>query len=160
MADILPIENVLQTIHEGKNFSFSFDFELSENETLKKISIKYSDMPEQIIIDENTFKGNFSGLFELPDGSLKYRFNDELFETNSFSKLPPKGSADLYSYSAPQQMLKTFNILVEMEYTSNTPSIDGSETLTEEVLNISKWYKQPVNGNWSTFMNMFLNYVR
>lgn len=158
MAKILPIETVLPVIDENVNFSFNFDYELDSNEILDSITIKTSNMPEQININGKTFSGNFSGLFQLPKNSLKYRMNDQLYSTDSFSKLPQKGTFDLYSYSAPSEMLKTYDILVEMNYKSVV--VDETGTNTEEVLNISKWYKQPVEGNWSTFMNMFLNYVR
>ena len=50
-------------------------------------------------------------------------------------------------------MLKQFKIKVELEYTKG-------EIGAEQVLNITKWYTQPVKGNWDTFTRLFLDYVR
>ena len=138
---------------EGSNFSYSFQQSLEADEVLVSFKITETDMPPAIEINGPTFSGNFSGLFALSEGSLKYRIGNELKQSSSFSELPPKGTADLYSYSAPRTMLKQFNIKVELVYNKGEPS-------AEQVLNITKWYTQPVQGNWDTFTNMFLVYVR
>ena len=153
LANILPELSKLPVIMEGSNFSYSFQQSLEADEVLVSFKITETDMPPAIEINGPTFSGNFSGLFTLPEGSLKYRIGNELKQASSFSELPPKGTADLYSYSAPRTMLKQFNIKVEIVYNKGEPG-------AEQVLNITKWYTQPVQGNWDTFTNMFLAYVR
>lgn len=153
MATILPEESLLPVIMEGSNFSFTFTNTLEADEVLVDFKITETDMPQAIAINGPTFSGNFAGLFQLPPGSLKYRLGNDLLEASSFNDLPPKGTADLYSYSAPRQMFKNFNIKVELTYSKGEPG-------AEQVLNITKQYTQPVQGNWDTFTNMFLAYVR
>ena len=153
MANILPELSQLPIIMEGSRFSYSFQSSLEADEVLISFKITETDMPPAIEINGPTFSGNFSGLFTLPEGSLKYRIGNELKQVSSFPELPPKGTADLYSYSAPRDMLKQFKIKVELEYTKG-------EIGAEQVLNITKWYTQPVKGNWDTFTRLFLDYVR
>lgn len=151
MAEILPTTSLLPTIMEGESISFTFESQLLATETLVEFKIISTNFPNSINVNGATFSGSFSGLFTLPDGSLKYRDGDDLISVNSFSSLPPKGTVELYSYTPPNQMLKNFNIVVSLTYLDETST---------EPLNITKSYTQPVQGNWNTFRDLFLAYVR
>lgn len=151
MAKILPNETLLPVIDEGQFATYTFEYELELEETLVEFKIINTTFPDSITINGATFSGVFADLFRLPHGSLKYRIGDELKSADSFADLPPKGTADLYSYSAPSQMIDHFYVTVELKY---------SDVAGGEPLNISKTYTQPIEGNWNTFRELFLNYVR
>lgn len=153
MAEILPISTTLPIILEGDSFSFSFTYSLAAGEKFESLSIVQSNFPQGITISGPTFSGVFSGLFELPLNSLKYRKGLEFGVASRFSDLPPKGTADLYSMTPPSVMIKDYSIQVSLNYTKT------DEAGVETRLNITKWYTQRVQGNWSTFKNQFLNYL-
>ncbi|AEJ90216.1 hypothetical protein ZZ1p0163 [Acinetobacter phage ZZ1] len=150
MSDILPINSLLPTIMEGANASFTFTPSLAATEKLISLKIIQNDFPSYINVSGPTFAGRFVGLFKLQPGALKYRKGLIYGETDSFDKLPPKGQAQLYSYTAPTVMKKDFHLKVELKY-----STEGN---TE--LNITKDYIQPIQGDWNTFREQFINYVR
>ncbi len=150
MASILPENSTLTTIVEGSSSSFTFTSNLDATETLVSLEIISTDFPSSIIVSGPTFSGTFSNLFKLDPGSLKYRKGIEYGTADSFASLPSKGTADLYSFTAPQVMLKNFNVKVKLTYTDATMAS----------INITKDYVQPVQGNWDTFKQQFLNYVR
>lgn len=152
MASILPLNSKLGTIMEGVNASFTFTAELLPTEKLVSLKIIQTDFPKYISINGPTFSGTFVNLFQLPENSLKFRKGLEYGQASNFAELPPKGTADLYSFTAPSVMLKNFNLKVELVYT------DEANPTTE--LNITNSYIQPVQGNWDTFKQQFLNYVR
>lgn len=151
MAKILPEDNILPEILEGTSSSFTFSYDIDATEELDSISIT-SDFPDYILTNGPTFSGTFIDLFELEPASLKYRQNLDYGEAQKFSQLPPKGTADLYSYTPPHEMKKTFNVTVSMDY----HLIAEPDTK----LNITKHYIQVVQGNWDTFLRQFLEYVK
>lgn len=150
MANILPSPQDLPEILEDSYESFTFAAELTSEETLKSIKIIDHSLPENILVVGATFSGTFSDLFELPLDSMKYRQGLEYGTASKFSELPEKGTADLYSIIMPGEMIKYFNIIVELVYTD--------VTLTDQT--ITKSYIQPVRGNRYKFISQFLNYVR
>lgn len=151
MANILPIEPLLPEIMEGDSASFTFEAELDPaTEVLVNVEIIETDFPEYISIQGPTFSGNFINLFKLAPGSLKYRKGLDYGEADSFADLPPKGEASLYEYHAPREMIRNFNIKVQLNYTD----LAGTQ------LNITKDYIQPIQGNWDNFKRQFLDYVR
>lgn len=150
MADILPISTLLPVIMEGANASSTFTPSLDATETLVDLSIIQTDFPEYISVSGPTFSGKFSGLFKLQPGALKYRAGLEYGETDSFASLPAKGEAQLYSYTAPSVMKKDFHVRVQLKYTNEAAN----------QLNITKDYIQPIQGDWGTFRQQFLDYVR
>ncbi|QQM13900.1 hypothetical protein CPT_Morttis_168 [Acinetobacter phage Morttis] len=152
MASILPSNSMLATVIEGANVSFAFTAALAPTEKLVSLKIIQTDFPSYITINGASFSGKFINLFQLPINSLKYRKGLEYGQASTFGELPPKGTADLYSFTAPAVMLKNFNIRVELVYT------DESNPTTE--LNITNTYVQAVQGNWDTFKQQFLEYVR
>lgn len=152
--NILPVETLLTTIDEGEQFTFTFETLLEPDEILVSIEITDNDLPYVINVSGSTFSGNFYGLFDLPKNSLKYRQSvGDLISVSSFADLPPKGTADLYSYTPPSEMIKNFTITVVCKYMKGPV---GAELPME----LSKVYIQPVQGNWSIFTKMFLDYVR
>lgn len=150
MAKILP--DSLNTILEGEYFNKSFNYELDSNESFSSIKIIESNFPDYISIDGNSFYGVFRNLFDLPKDSLKYRKGLEYGTASNFNELPPKGTADLYSFTAPSEMIKNYTIKVKLSY------FDISDPAIE--LNITKEYIQQVQGNWDSFKNNFLEYLR
>lgn len=151
MADILPLNQTLPEIIEDSNESFTFQYTLDSGEVLKSFKISSNNFPESITVDEATFYGKFTDIFELPLNSMKYRKGLEYGTASKFSELPPKGMADLYSIVMPGEMLKYFNISVELEYE------EASSTTVQKMI---KQYRQPVRGNRYRFISQFLNYVR
>lgn len=151
MAIILPLDQTLPTILEDEYFSFSFDYELASNEEFDSISIE-SNLPEYISIDGSNISGRFTDLFELPVGSLKFVQGTTFGEVSRFADLPPKGTAQLYSYTAPNYMRKEYTIKIVLYY--HDISSPGN------TLNITKYYIQPIQGNWDIFKRQFINYVR
>ncbi|EQA7786704.1 hypothetical protein ACX818_001290 [Acinetobacter baumannii] len=151
MASILPENKLLNVIMEGNNSSVAFSPSLSGTEKLVSINIIYHNFPNSITVNGPKFSGVFRDLFELPKDSLKYRKGLEYGTASKFSELPPKGAAQLYSFTPPSQMLKNFNVTVELVYNEGPGTPE---------LNITKEYIQPVQGNWDTFKNQFLEYVR
>lgn len=149
MATILPEESELPDIYESEHANVEFGYILNSGEEFLSMSVE-SEFPDYIEHFSNGYKGEFNNLFELPPGSLKYTKGLEYGEAQKFSELPPKGTADLYSYTAPKIMLKNFNVSVNLKILDSI----GTE------INITKQYIQPVRGNWSTFKAQFLNYVR
>lgn len=152
MAKILPEEKLLEEIIEGETTSFTFTHELSDQEVLVKLEIIETTFPNYILINGATFSGTFSGLFSLGPGALKYRIGLDYGEADSFADLPPKGTAQVYSYTAPSVMLETFKVVVKLTYT------DILDPSTE--INITKTYTQPIRGDWNVFRQQFINYVR
>ena len=148
MASILPDDPILDDIYEGEFSSVKFNYELDSGDSFISMSID-AKFPNNIEINQSGYSGEFNNLFELPKGSLKYVIGETIGEANKFIDLPPKGTADLYSFEAPKVMLKNFDVNVTLTYNSN-----GEE------INITKQYIQPIRGNWSTFKTQFLNYVR
>lgn len=151
MAKLLPEEKLLPVIMEGEQSSFTFTYEIDSSEEFESILIE-ADFPDYIDINGPTFSGVFFDLFELPKNSLKFRKGLEFGEVSKFSDLPPKGEAQLYSYTAPSVMRQNFDVKVTLKY---------HDILTpENSLNITKYYVQPIQGNWNTFRQQFLDYVR
>lgn len=151
MADILPLEPLLPEIMEGDSASVTFTAELDPaTELLVDIEIIETDFPDTIDVQGPTFSGKFEHLFKLGPSALKYRIGLDYGEADSFADLPPKGSAQLYEYRAPREMLKNFNVKVRVNYTD----------LAGTPLNITKDYIQPIQGNWDNFRRQFLEYVR
>lgn len=152
MADILPAANLLPVIMEGESTSFTFTPDLAATETLTSLRIISTDFPPNININGATFSGTFSNLFKLEPGALKYRDGLGYGEVDSFADLPPKGTVQLYSYKAPRQMLKNFNVRVQLI---------ASDTVDPTIeINITKDYIQPIQGDWNIFRQQFINYVR
>lgn len=152
--EIMPIETLLPEISEGEYASFTFEAIPEADEILTSLEIIKTDFPDSIEISGPTFSGSFSGLFQLPENSLKFRKGiDEPQAVSSFNDLPQKGTVDLYSYTPPSEMLKNFSITVSCKYMKGPV---GAELPME----LEKIYTQPIIGNWSIFTQMFLNYVR
>lgn len=151
MADILPLVNLLPEIMEGDTASVTFTPELDPaTEVFVSCEIIETNFPDTIDIQGPTFSGKFEHLFKLPPESLKYRIGLDYGVADSFADLPPKGTAQLYEYHAPREMLKNFNVKVQLNYTD----------LAGTPLNITKDYIQPIQGNWDNFRRQFLDYVR
>ncbi|ADI96399.1 gp5.1 conserved hypothetical protein [Acinetobacter phage Ac42] len=157
MANILPVNSILPDALEGDQVHQAFTAELSSTETLDSIRIINNDFPNGIVVNGASYSGVFRDVFKLSPGALKYRKGFEYGQADSFSELPPKGTADLYSYGAPSVMRDNFHCTVELIYTSSDAS-DPAATGTQST--ITKSYTQPLQGNWSTFANRFREYVR
>lgn len=149
MANITPANTTLPMIQEGGVVSQAFGAELASNESMVSLKIiKYEQTPG-IIVGDTSYHGSYESVFNFGNNAIKYREGDELKSASSWLDVP--NHVDIYEWSAPTSLQRTFNYSVELVY-DTTITVEtgesGSSTTTSRST-ITKNYTQLVFGNWS-----------
>ena len=113
MSNILPISAILPVKRENEIVSQVFSANLTEpGATLVSLEISAIDQNEGIVIVNNEFSGQYTGVFTL-NGGLSYRLKTgERKTANKWEDLPDPQTADLYSFLAPKVMEKNIHTLL------------------------------------------------
>lgn len=160
MSNILPASAVLPVKRENETVSQTFSANLTEpGATLVSLEISAIDQNEGIVIVNNGFSGQYTGVFTL-NGGLSYRLKTGERETaNKWEDLPDPQTTDLYSFLAPKVMEKEYSYLVVLTYDVVTPTEPGNPPSEPVRYVINKTYTQKVVGEWNTWANNLRDYV-
>lgn len=173
MIDILPLNSRLDDISEQSGFSVEFSYRVTPPDSDTKIDVTEFKITQYdpnigVIVSETTISGEYIDSFTLGSNSIKYITKDLIKKTaGSFNDLPDPTTADLYSFTAPTNLQKTYTYTVTAKYIV-TVSQSGGDSGGKRETNkpsisehtISKTYTQRVFGNWDVWAKQLRDYVK
>lgn len=160
MAQILPINSILEELIENDYVNQEFSASLDSKEAIVSLTITNYQPVTGIQVFQTHYTGYYNSVFAIGSNSLKYRENDRFESADSWESLPNSKDVDLYLWKAPQELSRTFTYTVELIYTVTVPAVPGepgSGSIEEKKL--TKVYSQTVKGNWSIWAEKLRSYV-
>ena len=122
-----PFEEILTTVHENENFSFSITYTI-EDISYPVLITKLEENPNTVIISENSINGYYYDSFE---DNITYRTKDGEFVTvNKFDHIDKTNLSDIISYTADTNHYKNYT------YRADAMSLDSNNVIDSKVYTI------------------------
>lgn len=151
---IFPEDTDLGEIAQTDSFSINFYIDgLSVDESIESVDITTNEPLSSVLIDTNlsggTISGDYGEQFEPEANSLTYVNSDgELISVDDWDELPDRSEAELTSWEAPDEIVKTFTYTVIF-------NITGTSGSRQEI----KDYEHTVYGDYSAWGDQLRAYV-
>ena len=142
-----PSDEILSTINENVNFSFSITYETDQT-TYPVLITALEENPNTVIISENIISGYFYDSFV---NTIIYKTKEnDIVTVNKFEEIDKTNLSDIVSYKADVNHYKNFT------YRADAISVDGSVVID------SKVYTIIVSNDWTEGkenLHKFLEYT-